>query len=233
MIIKKVDGLAGVLGFKFILTITLLYFLVVFPGIQFFLRGHSWFPQYGYVIYFAGVFAYALGVRKVSLEGLGFSRRYLGNHLLIGLILGSLIVSALPFLDMLISVSGLEQNELFSETANQRTANGWEELHPLSLAAQILLFPLLTQIFFTGLIFQGLSKKVNPALAIYGAGILFTLGHFKLNLGIFFLGIISAFLFRLTGTLYASILFHAGCSLAGILLLYVYPRLTTLLGFLF
>ncbi|MCH7623124.1 MAG: CPBP family intramembrane metalloprotease, partial [Nitrospinae bacterium] len=108
-----------------------------------------------------------------------------------------------------------------------------EEFHPLSLAAPIFLFPLLTQIFFTGLIFQGLSNKYNPALAIYGAGIIFTLGHFKLNLGIFFLGIITAFLFRLTGTLYASILFHTSCSLAGMLLLYIYPRLTTLLGFLF
>ena len=233
MIIKKVDSPERVLGFKFILTITLLYFLVVFPGIQFFLRGHAWFPQYGYVIYFAVIFAYVLGVKKVSLEELGFSRQHLGNHLLIGLILGSLIVSALPLMDILISVSGLDKNELLAETANQRTVNVWEELHPLSLAAQILLFPLLTQIFFTGLIFQGLSKKYNPVLAIYGAGIIFTLGHFKLNLGIFFLGIISAFLFRLTGTLYASILFHTSCSLAGILLLYIYPRLTTLLGFLF
>jgi len=233
VIIKKVDGSDGVLDFKFILTITLLYFLVVFPGIQFFLRGHAWFPQYGYVIYFAGIFAYVRGVKKVSLEELGFSRQHLGNHLLIGLILGGLIVSALPLMDTLISVSGLEKYELFSETANQRTVNVWEEFHPLSLAAQILLFPILTQIYFTGLIFQGLSKKYNPALAIYGAGIIFTLGHFKLNLGIFFLGIISAFLFRLTGTLYASILFHTSCSLAGILLLYIYPRLTTLLGFLF
>ena len=60
MSIKKVDGLAGIVGFKFILAITLLYFVVVFPGIQFFLRGHAWIPQYGYVIYFAGVLAYVL-----------------------------------------------------------------------------------------------------------------------------------------------------------------------------
>ena len=233
MLIKKVEGPEGVLSFKFILTVTLLYFLVVFPGIQILLRGHSWFPQYGYVLYFAGIIAYMLAVKKVSPNELGFSRLYLGNHLWTGLILGGIIISALPFMDFLVSVSGLDKNELFSETANQRTENIWEELHPLSLAAQILLFPLLAQIFFTGLIFQNLSRKYNPALAIYGAGIIFTLGHFKLNLGIFFLGIISAFLFRLTGTLYASILFHTSCSLTGFLLIYIYPRLTTLLVFLF
>ena len=86
VIIKKVDGADGVLGFEFILTITLLYFFVVFPGIQFFLRGHSWFPQSGHVIYFAGIFAYVLGVKKVSLIELGFSRQHLGNHLLIGMV---------------------------------------------------------------------------------------------------------------------------------------------------
>jgi len=233
VIIKKVDALEEALSFKFILTITLLYFLVVFPVIQFFLRGHAGLFQYGSIIYFAGIFAYVVGVKKISPAELGFSRQHLGNHLLIGLILGSLIVSALPFLDTLVSLSGLGRNELFSETANQRTAGEWELLNPISLAAQIFLFALLTQFFFTGLLFQSLSKKYNPALAIYGAGILFTVGHFKLNLGVFFLGIISAFLFRLTGTLYASIIFHIGCSLAGILLLYIYPRLTTLLGFLF
>lgn len=233
MIIKKVDGFDKGLGFKFILTITLLYFLVIFPGIQFFLRGHGWFPQYGYAIYFSGIFVYVLAVKKVPLDQLGFSRQYLGNHLLIGLILGSLILSALPLLDTLISVSGLERHELFSQTANQRTASQWTELHPLGLAVQILLFPMLAQFFFTGLIFQGLSRKYNPVLAIYGSGIIFTLGHFHLTLGLFALGIISAFLFRLTGTLYASVLFHTSCSLSGILLLYIYPRLTPLLGFLF
>ncbi len=233
MLIKKVAASAGNLSFKFILTITLLYFLVVFPWVQFFLRGHPWLPQYGYLIYFAGIFAYAVGVKKIPPSGLGFSSQYLQNHLLTGLVLGSLIVSALPLLDTLISVSGLEQNELFSEAANQRNAGEWKGLHPLSLIAQVVLFPLMTQFFFMGLIFPSLGRKFNPALALYGGGIIFTLGHFKLNLGLFILGIISAYLYRLTGTLYASILFHMGCSFAGILLLYIYPRLTTVLGFLF
>jgi membrane protease YdiL (CAAX protease family) len=233
VIIKKVEDLKEGLSFKFILTITLLYFLVVFPAIHFFLRGHPWLPQYGYALYFAGIFTYVLGVKKIPSSELGFSRQHLGNHLLIGSILAGLIVSALPLLDALVSLSGLEQNELFSEAANQRNADDWNNLHPFDLAARILIIPFLVQFFFTGMIFQSLNRKYTHALAIYGSGVLFTLGHFKLNLGLLFLGVISAYLFRLTGTLYASILFHASCSLAGILLLYIYPRLITLLGFLF
>ena len=85
-----------VLSFKFILILTLLYFLVVFPAIQFFLRGHPWIPQYGALLYFAGIFAYVPGVKKIPLSQLGFSRQYLGNHLMIGLVLGGLMASALP-----------------------------------------------------------------------------------------------------------------------------------------
>jgi len=231
--IKKVDRHESTLNFKFIVTITLLYFLVVFPGIQFFVRGHILFPQYGHAIYFAGIFAYVRGIKKTPLSEMGFSRQHLGNHLLIGFILGGLVVSALPFLDTLVSLSGLDQNELFSEAANQRNADDWESLQPLGLAITVLILPLLTQFFFTGLIYKSLSKKVDPALALIGGALIFTLGHFKLNLGLFILGVITAFLHRLTGTLYASILFHMSCALAGILLLYAYPRLITILVFLF
>ena len=140
------------------------------------------------MIYFAGVFAYVLGVKKVSLEGLGFSRQHLGNHLLIGLILGSLIVSALPLLDMLISVSGLEKNELFSESANQRTLNGWEELHPLSLAAQTLLFPLLTQIFFYRLDISRSEQEGQSCIGHLWRGDDFYLGPFQIESGNFFPG---------------------------------------------
>ncbi len=233
MLFKKVESSEEALSFKFVLKITFLYFFVVFPTIHFFLRGHSWIPQYGYVLYFSGIFAYVLGVKKIPLNKLGFSCQHLCNHLLIGLILGGMLVSALPLLDTLISITGLGQNELFSEAANRRNADDWNNLHPLELAARVLIFPLLTQFFFTGLIYSGLERKYSPLLAIYGAGILFTLGHFKLNLGLLILGIITAFLHRLTGTLYASILFHMGCALSGILLLYIYPRLITILVFLF
>ena len=183
MSIKKVDCPDSTLNFKFIVTITFLYFLVVFPGIQFFLRGHAWLPQYGHAIYFAGIFAYVRGIKKTTLSEMGFSRQHLGNHLLIGFILGGLMVSTLPFLDTLVSLSGLDQNELFSDNANQRNADDWKSLQPLGLAITVLIFPLLRQFFFTGLIYQSLSKKVDPMLALIGSALIFTLGHFKLSLG--------------------------------------------------
>lgn len=233
VLFKKIDPSEEALSFKFVLTVTLIYFFGMFPAIQFFLRGHSWIPQYGTIIYFAVIFAYVLGIKKISLKQLGFSSQHLGNHLLIGGVLGSLIVSALPLLDTLISFTGLGQNELFSEAANQRNQDDWNDYHPLGFAARVLIVPFFTQFFFTGLLFPGLSRKYNPLLALYGAGLLFTLGHFQLNLGLIILGIVSAFLFRLTGTLFASILFHMGCALSGILLVYIYPRLITIFIFLY
>ncbi len=188
-------------------------------------------PQYVYLLFFTVILLYVLGIKKNPLNQSGFSIQHIGNHLMIGVISGGLIVVALPLLDGLILVSGLDKHELFS--VNQRGAQGGENLHPLYILGQILLVPLLKQFFFTGGVFQSLSRKYNSILAVYGAAAIFTLAHFKLNLGLFILGLITAFLFQLTGTLYASILFHASCSLAGLLLLHVYPRLTTLLVFLF
>lgn len=213
--------------------IGLLFLLAFLPVVQAFFRGHSWMAHYGHTIFFAGVFLYALYVKMIPIYRLGFSRRELGNHLMVGLVFGGLIVATLPLLDGLLSVSGLEKHELFSEGVKQRGADEGEVLNPLNLLAQVLLFPILKQFFFTGVIFQNLRRKLNPVLAVYIIAVIFTLAHFKLTLGIFLLGLITAFLLQITGTLYASILFHAGCSLAGILLLHVYPRLTTFLVFLF
>ena len=218
---------------KFTVTIVSLYFLVLFPATQFFFRGHPWMTQYGFLIFYAGIFAFVRWIKKISPAKLGFSRKHVGNHLMVGLIFGGLILTALPLLDGLISFSGLDNHELLSESIKPRGGDTGEVFHPLSLLGQIILFPLLKQFFFTGLVFQSLSRKYNSVLAVYGAGVIFTLAHFKLNLGLFLLGLITAVLFQLTGTLYASILFHASCSLAGLLLLHVYPRLTTLLVFLF
>ncbi len=230
--VKKVESLE-VWDFKFTVTVVLFYFLVLYPAVQFFFRGHPWWPQYAYLTFLTGVLLYVLGIKKIPLRQSGFSTQYIGNHLIIGLVSGGLIVAALPLLDVLISVSGLDKHELFSESINQRRAEGGEVFHPLRILGQILLVPLLKQFFFTAGVFQSLNRKYNSVLAIYGTAVIFTLADFQWSLGLFTLGLITAFLFQLTGTLYASILFHASCSLAGALLLHVYPRLTTLLVFLF
>lgn len=229
--IQKVD-LHGTLGFGFAVTVLLIQFLVLFPLIQIFFRAQPWLPQYGYLIYYAGIIGILLAGKKVSLNALGFSTRFLGHHLLTGCLAGGLLLASLPLLDALVALSGLDRHELFRE-GGQRFGENSQSVHALELIGQALIFALLKQTFFSGIVFQALLKKINPIIAVYAAGIIFTLAHFKLNLGLFFLGMISAFLFQLTGTLYASILFHAGCSLAGILLIQFYPRLIALIGFLF
>jgi membrane protease YdiL (CAAX protease family) len=230
--IKKVES-QEIWGFKSTVTVVLLYFFVLYPAMQIFFRGHPSMPQYGNLIFFAGVFLYVWGIKKIPLKQSGFSIQHIGNHLMIGLISGGLIIAALPLLDFLISITGLEANELFSEGVKQREVDAEMTLHPLNLLEKVVLLPVSKQFLLTGLIFVGLQNRFKPALAIYGTAVLFTLAHFQINLGIFTLGIITAFLFHVTGTLYASIIFHASCSLAVFILLNVYPRLTTLLVFLF
>lgn len=231
MKMQKVD-LQGTLGFGFAVTLLLIQFLILFPLIRIFFHTPPWLPHYGYLIYYAGIVGLLLAARKVSLNALGFSTRFLGQHLLTGCLAGGLVLACLPLLDAVVAISGLDRHELFRE-GGQRLGGDSQSVHALKLIGQAFVFPLFEQAFFTGTIFQALLKRLNPVIAVYSAGIIFTLAHFKLNLGLFFLGLISAFLFQKTGTLYASILFHAACSLAGIGLAQFYPRLITLIGFLF
>ncbi len=231
MKLQKVE-LQGNPGFRFAVTVLVVQFFIVFPAIQFFFRTHPWLPQYYDLIYYAGIIAFLLASRKISTNELGFSTRFLGQHLLIGSLAGGLLLAALPLLDVLVSVSGLDQHELFQQ--NRQLIEGEPEFsQSLRWAIPILLIPLIKQTFFSGIIFQALLKKWNPVIAVYVLAVIFTLAHFKLNLGLFLLGIISAFLLRWTGTLYASILFHISCAVAGVLLVQFYPRLITLVGFLF
>ena len=78
----------------------------------------------------------------------------------------------------------------------------------------ILIIPLVEQIFFTGIVFQSLIKKINPVIAVYITGIIYTIVGFKLSLGAFGLSVITSLLFLLTGSLHASLIFHA-CSAVG------------------
>ena len=93
-----------------------------------------------------------------------------------------------------------------------------------------LLSPAIGQLFITGFVLKILIK--NDSLVIPGNGILYSLIHFDLGMGYLGLGMISAGLVRLTGTLVPAIAFSMGCSLAKILILTTYPRVTTVLVFL-
>lgn len=225
--------LAGSWGPGLPTVILALLVFVLFPGIQFFLRNPPWLRDYGTLIYEAGFLLCILAARMLSFRDLGFSPRYLWNHLMTGAVPGMVVVAGLPLLDGLLTVTRLDQTELFSAVV--RTGSEGEPGLPdlENLAVSVLLGPLVEQTFFSGFIVQTFLRKFHPVLAIYAGGVLFTLAHFKLSLGLFLLGLGSALLFRWTGTIYASLLVHACCASAGILLVHFYPRLITLLGFLF
>jgi membrane protease YdiL (CAAX protease family) len=89
------------------------------------------------------------------------------------------------------------------------------------------------QLFFTGYLLQSLIRKCPPALAIYLSGLLFALVHLDLQLGIFLLGLVASSFYWLTGSLVAPLIFQIACHTAGWLLDHHYPRVYTLLGFLF
>ena len=101
----------------------------------------------------------------------------------------------------------------------------------LDLLIECLLRPIASQLFITGYILNTLIKK-KDLLGIPGNGIIYGLINFNFGVGYLGLGMISAGLLRLTGSLLPAIAFSLGCSLAKILILTTYPRLVTVLVFL-
>lgn len=207
-----------------------IYFLMVFPAVQFFLRGLTPYALHAYSLYFLLALLLLLAVRKISFEDLGLAWPPPVRHLVLGGLLGALPLLALPALDLALSALALDDSELFSGAALRRA----EETEAMAWVLwSAVAVPVLKQAFFTGLVARYFLGRCNPALGIYLAGLVFGLAHFRLSLGLFLLGIAGAGLFRMTGTLYASILFHLGCSLAMEWLVRDYARLVTILGFLF
>ena len=204
--------------------------MVILPYSQIFFRTHPWLYKNADVMIFAVVVATLLTLYRNNLSALGFSTGHLKQHLVLGAFAGGTIILCLPLLDVGLSVTGMAEHELFTGRLDDQSL-----FHTASLpekSAKVILIPLIEQIFFTGFILQTLLKKHNPILTIYVGGLIYTLAGFKLSLGSFGLGICASLLFKITGTLYASILFHMSCALGGVLLETIYPRLITVLGFL-
>ncbi len=232
MIVKRSE-LTGTGSFPTTLVVLTVYFLLFIPAASILLRPHPWLSQHASLIFMAAALLALWGLKKADPQRLGFGKEYLGNHLLIGGVLGGLVLLALPVLDGMIALSGLSDHELFQGA--ERAAANRDEPFPgaLALLMSAVLTPLIQQAFFNGFVLQGLIQRINPVLAIYAVALLFTLAQLKLSLGLFILGGITAFLFRATGTLYAAWVFQACCALAFLGVVHLYPRLITLVGFLF
>ena len=228
MVIKKTI-LTGAWDLKLPALILAGYFCVLFPAVSIFFREFRWVEDFIYPGYCALALFFLAGYGNTRPETLGFSRNNLLQNILIGGISGGALVLSVPLLDGLIDVSGLGDAELFVGAELRASEN----TNPIAMAGSILFLPILEQAFFSGFILQSLLRKFKPVMAVYLGTMIFCAGHFNFTLGGFAVGLITAAFFSLTGTLYAGILFQIFCGVGGGLIAHVYPRLTTLLTFLY
>lgn len=135
-------------------------------------------------------------------------------------------LTSVVILDIIIVKTGIADNNLFFG-AELRKLEGFSNI---DLLFEGFLSPIISQLFITGYVLNGLVK--NNTIAIPANGILYSAINLNFGIGFLVLGIISAGLVRLTGYLMPAILFNLGCAVAKILILTTYPRLTTFLVFL-
>jgi len=143
-----------------------------------------------------------------------------------GITLGLLPAMTVVLLDTLIVQTGLAENVLFSGAELRKPEN----FSNIDILLAGFFNPVFSQLFITGYVLNSLIK--NNAMTIPGNGILFSSINFNLGMGYLGLGMISAGLLKVTGSLIPAIFFSVGCALAKILILTTCPRITTILVFL-
>jgi hypothetical protein len=148
------------------------------------------------------------------------------RNIRLGLIVGIIPVVAVVTLDLLLLKTGLAENDLFSGAELRESPN----FSIINLLLNGIITPAINQIFITGYMLNILAKRND--LAISANGIIYTTMSFNWGIGYLGLGMISAALLRFRGSMFPTILFAIGCSIAKILILTSYPRITTLLVFL-
>ena len=216
---------------KILTPILALYFLVLFPTAHLAFPGNRFVYEFWHILYFSLVLTGVLALKHVSFQQLGFNKNNIGKSLAIGILCGALPVMAVTLLDGLLVKAGLSQSELLAG-ADLRTP---EEMgFNLSSSGNIfatLIIPFIDQVFVVGLIVNNLLIKGNTGRVIISGGLLYPLFHFKPSIGNLFLGMISAGLLKVTGSIIAPILVHIGFAIAEILIVFNYPRLISILVF--
>jgi hypothetical protein len=208
-----------------------IHFFILFPAIHFGLRDWSWTEQYGHSAYWGLAVALVALRYPAALKTMGLANY--ANTLrdtAWGLILGTIIVGAVPLMDVLVGLSPLARNELLADSVNQlkSTPIVWPDI-----VYPVILRPLLAQVFFFGFIFNSLLSRFQPPTAFFfGAGI-FCLGQSHVHLAGLLVGFASAGLFWRTRSILAGWAVQSACALAWIVLMHTYPRLITLFIFLF
>ena len=216
---------------KILTPILALYFLVLFPTAHLAFPGNRFVYEFWHILYFSLVLTGVLALKHVSFQQLGFNKNNIGKSLAIGILCGALPVMAVALLDGLLVKAGLSQSELLAG-ANLRMP---EEMgFNISSTGNIfatLIIPFIDQVFVMGLIVNNLLIKGNTGRVIISGGLLYPLFHFKPSIGNLFLGMISAGLLKVTGSIIAPILVHIGFAIAEILIVFNYPRLISILVF--
>ena len=219
----------SLLSTRVTISILITYLLVIQPSKNIFFHTNPWALNNIDTIYYLLVIIFA--IYKLNIKLLGFSTKNLKNNLMIGFLSGGGVLISLLLINLSIDLVGLERNAMFAEDPNIKNIILTKYVKEYSVI--IIIVPLIEQVFFTGIIFQSIAKKISPILAIYSSGVIYSIAKYKLSLGAFFLGVFTSFLFNQTKTLFAPIIFHASCATGGILIKSFFPRLKTILGFLF
>jgi membrane protease YdiL (CAAX protease family) len=212
-----------------IILILCFYFIFILPLFKIYFRTSPFLYKYNDILYFLIIIG--ISFYRQNYYSLGFLRKNIKYNIVIGILAGVTLLITLPLLDLSLELLNLTNYELLSKKSSNSISYSFDLFSKQFLL--ILLIPLVEQIFFTGIVFQSLLKKLNPVIAVYITGLIYTTAGFKLSLGAFGVSVITSLLFLLTGSLHASIIFHA-CSALGIFILEnIYPRIITILGFLY
>lgn len=206
-------------------SILFIYFFILFPISQVYLKEQSTLYNNWNLIYFFVTLAILLITGKTNLSKIGLANIKLSN-IFLGLFFSALPIICVVLLDTLIVKMGLSEKDIFVGAELRESM----DMSIKALLIQAVFKPIITMVFITGYALNILFRK--KVLAIPGNGILYCFMNFSLGVGHLGVGIIAAGLTRFTGSLMPAILFSIGCALTKILILTSFPRITTILVFL-
>ena len=210
---------------RIIISILFFYFFFCLPLAQAYFKNYNFLYNYWGLFFCIAALTILLSTGKLRLSKIGVSR-FDWRQIKLGLFLGLLPITAVVFLDAIIVSTGMADSNLLLG-AELRKREGFSNT---DLILGGFLSPIISQLFITGYVLNGLVK--NNKAAIPANGVLYSTINLNFGIGFLALGIVSAGLVRFTGSLMPAILFSLGCAFAKILILTTYPRLTTILVFL-
>jgi membrane protease YdiL (CAAX protease family) len=212
-----------------IILILCFYFIFILPLFKVYFRSAPFLYKYNDILYFLIIIV--ITFYRKNHYSLGFSRKNIKYNIFVGILAGGSLLVTLPLIDLSIELLNLTNYELLSKKASYRIS--YDVIFFSKQFLLIIFIPLVEQIFFTGIVFQSMIKKLNPVIAVYITGLIYTISGFKLSFGAFGISVITSLLFLLTGSLHASLIFHACSALGNFILENIYPRIITILGFLY